>query len=68
MQDDSNVYVDDGYYDNKRGRIVRAANQPRSYVVDISPNRVTRNRKYRKPCSDNPVKTETEMTGTPATV
>ena len=67
LQDDSYVYVDDGYYDNKRGRIVRPADQSRSYVVDISPNRVIRNRKYLKPCSDNPVKTETEMTGTPAT-
>ena len=46
LQDDSYVYVDDGYYVNKRGRIVRAADQPRSFVVDISPNRVTRNRKY----------------------
>ena len=67
LQDDSYVYDDDGYYDDKRGRIVRAADQPRSYVVDISPNRVTRNCKYLKSCSDNPVKTETEMTGTPAT-
>ena len=67
LQDDSYVYVDDGYYDNKRDRIVRPADQPRSYVVDISPNRVIRSRKYLKPCSDNPVKTETEMTGTPAT-
>ena len=67
LQDDSYVHVDDGYYDNKRGRIVRPADQPRSYVVDISPNRVISNRKYLKPCSDNRVKTETEMTGTPAT-
>ena len=45
----------------------KPADQPRSYVVDISPNKVTRNRKYLKPRSDNPVKTETEMTGAPAT-
>ena len=31
LQDDSYVYVDEGYYCNKRGRIICSANQPRCY-------------------------------------
>ena len=40
---------------NLRGRIVRQANQPRLYVIDLSLTRkpVVRNQKYLKPCVEN---------------
>ena len=52
LQDGSCVYVDDGYYCNKRGRVIRSADQPRSYLVDASPNRLARNHKFLKSCID----------------
>ena len=65
FRDNSYVYVDDGYYCNKRGRVARSADQPRSYLVDVSSNRVTRNRKFLKPSIDHEMKTDNEIVNEP---
>ena len=57
--------VDGGYYCNKRGRVVRSADQSLSYLVDVLPNRVTRNCKFSKPCIDHEMKTDTEIVNEP---
>ena len=51
---DSHLFIDDGYYKNLRGRVLKSTDQPRSYVVDI-PDRglLVRNRKFLKPCIEN---------------
>ena len=48
------MFIDDGYDENLRGRVLKSTDQPRSYVVDI-PDRgsVVRNRKFQKPSIEN---------------
>ena len=51
---DLHLFIDDGYYKNLRGRVLKLTDQPRSYVVGI-PDRglLVRNRKFLKPCIEN---------------
>ena len=61
LKNDSCVYIDDGYYEDLRDRIVGPSEQPRSYVVDISSRSpVVRNRKFLKPCIENEGEQSTE--------
>ena len=49
LKNDSHVFIDDGYYENLRGQVLKSTDHPRSYVVDI-PDRgsFVRNRKFLK--------------------
>ena len=68
FKNDSNVFINDGYYENFRGWALKSTDQSRSYVVDI-PDRssVVRNRKFLKPCIENSadhfVETSTKQNG-----
>ena len=50
------MFIDDGYYENLRGRVLKSADRPKFYVVGI-PDRgsVVRNRKFLKPCTKSSV-------------
>ena len=54
LKNDSHVFTDDGYHENLRSQVLKSADQPRSYVVDI-PDRglVVQNRKFLKPYIEN---------------
>ena len=54
LKNDSHLFIDDGYYEILRGRVLKPTDQPRSYIVHI-PDRgsVISNRKFLKPCIKN---------------
>ena len=33
LKNDSHVFIDDGYYENLRGQVLKSTDHPRSYVV-----------------------------------
>ena len=56
LKNDSHEFIDDGYYENLRSRVLKSTDLPRSYVVDI-PDRgsVVQNCKFLKPCIENSI-------------
>ena len=48
------VFIDNGYYENLRGRVFKSTDHSRSYVVDIlNSDLVVRNLKFLKLCIEN---------------
>ena len=54
LKNDLHVFIDNGYYENLRGQVLKSTDQPRSYVVDIPDHgSIVHNCKFVKLCLEN---------------